>query len=178
MITLNDLGQICQHAHTQTLARFADPLHDAMQEFGIQEPLREAAFIAQIAHESGEFQYVHEIASGVAYEGRRDLGNTHPGDGPRFRGRGLIQVTGRANYADCAAALGLPLLDQPELLEQPVNACRSAGWFWAMHKLNYLADAGDFIGITKRINGGTNGLASREAYYTRAKSVLGITEAA
>lgn len=177
MLTLSQLSLVCQHAHTQTLARFADPLHEAMVEFGITTPLREAAFIAQICQESGEFQYVRELASGNAYEGRKDLGNTQPGDGMRFKGRGLIQVTGRTNYALCGAALGLDLIYHPELLEIPGPACRSAGWFWALHKLNFLADEPDFPGITKRINGGLTHEKEREAYYEKAKRVLGITEA-
>src|SRR5258707_58804 len=116
---------------------FLTPLRDAMREFSIDaSPEREAAFLAQIAHESGELRYVHEIASGEAYEGRHDLGNTEAGDGVRFKGRGLIQVTGRANYAACGLALDLPLLFHPELLESPDNACRSAAWFWDKHGLN------------------------------------------
>lgn len=175
-MTLSDLSTICQHAHTQTLARFEEPLRLAMAEYGIDTPMREAAFIAQVAHESGEFIYVQEIASGAAYEGRKDLGNTEPGDGVRYKGRGLIQVTGRSNYAVCGAALGLPLLAHPELLELPANACRSAGWFWKQHGLNELADVGDIERITHRINGGLNGIASRRAYYAKAKSVLGVKE--
>lgn len=171
-MTLNDLSHICQLAHTQTLARFEEPLRAAMAEFGINTPLRAAAFIAQVAHESAEFRYLRELASGAAYEGRHDLGNTQPGDGERFKGRGLIQITGRANYEACGQALGLALIDHPELLETSENACRSAGWFWAMHKLNALADIPDFQDITRRINGGLNGEASREAYYAKAKAVL------
>lgn len=175
-MTLNELSLICQHAHTQTLARFEEPLRDAMVEFGINTPLREAAFIAQVAHESGEFQYVKELASGAAYEGRAGLGNTQAGDGIRYKGRGLIQITGRANYAACANALSIECLERPELLELPVNACRSAGWFWALHKLNLLADLGDFPRITRSINGGLTHEKEREAYYAKAKRVLGITE--
>lgn len=178
MIALADLSLIFQHAHTQTLQNFCQPLHDAMQEFGIQTPLREAAFLAQIGVETNEFQWLHELASGAAYEGRKDLGNTQLGDGMRFKGRGLIQCTGRANYALCAAALGLPLLDNPGLLEQPVNACRSAGWFWEKHSLSSLADVGNFLEITRRINGQADGpnthLKERLAYYEKAKRVLGI----
>lgn len=90
----------------------------------------------------------------------------------RYKGRGLIQVTGRANYERCGDALNLPLLDQPELLEQPIHACSSAGWFWQSHGLNELADSEKFITITRRINGGTNGLAERLRYYQAAKRVL------
>ena len=155
-------------------AKFLEPLNLAMWEFGIDTPMRQAAFLAQIAHESGSLKYVREIASGDAYEGRRDLGNTEPGDGVRFRGRGLIQITGRTNYRACS--LGLfgdeRLLETPELLEETVAACRSAGWFWKTMNLNALADIGAFRPITKAINGGYNGYDDRLAYYERAKAVL------
>lgn len=176
MILLSHLSLIFQHAHTATLARFVEPLHDAMQEFGIQTPLREAAFLAQIGHESGELQFLHELASGDHYEGRKDLGNLQQGDGVRFKGRGLLQVTGRSNYAAVGAALGLDLLGHPELLEVPVNACRSAGYFWEKHGLNPLADVGAFEQITHRINGGLTHQKERMAYYERAKHVLGIKD--
>lgn len=172
MITLEELHQICPVAGITRLSPFASRLNDAMAEFEINNPEREAAFIAQIAHESGEFRYVKELASGAAYEGRADLGNTEPGDGVRYKGRGLIQITGRANYRDCGDALGLGLVAAPELLEEPENACRSAAWFWKKHGLNELADAGDFVRITKRINGGTNGLEDRRAYWARAQQVI------
>ncbi|MDO8039519.1 glycoside hydrolase family 19 protein [Janthinobacterium sp. SUN137] len=143
-----------------------------MLEFGITTPARQASFLSQVGHESGQLRYVRELASGQAYEGRTDLGNTQRGDGVRFRGRGLLQVTGRANYAACGKALGLDLLAQPELLEQAVNACRSAGWFWQTKGLNALADAGDQVKVTRRINGGTNGLAERQAFFAVAQRVL------
>jgi putative chitinase len=153
-------------------ATFIAPLTAAMAEFGINTPARQASFLSQIGHESGQLQYVRELASGDAYEGRRDLGNTMAGDGRRYRGRGLIQITGRANYAACGAALGLDLLGTPELLEQPMNACRSAAWFWKRSGLNELADAGDQVRVTRRINGGINGLAERLALFEVAKRVL------
>lgn len=151
---------------------FLEPLNMAMSEFDINTPERQSAFLAQVGHESGQLRYVKELASGDSYEGRKDLGNTEPGDGRRYKGRGLIQITGRANYASCGDALGLDLIVEPELLEQPINACRSAGWFWRSHGLNELADAGDFLRITKRINGGTNGLADRQALYAKAQEVF------
>ena len=151
---------------------FLPALNAAMAEFDINTPARQASFLAQLAHESGQLVYVRELASGAAYEGRRDLGNTQPGDGVRFRGRGLIQVTGRSNYAACGKALGLDLLAQPALIEQTVNACRSAGWFWQSRGLNALADAGDQVAVTRRINGGTNGLAERLAFFKVAQRVL------
>ena len=173
MITEDELRKVMPFANKAKIALFVEPLNAAMVEFEISEnSLREAAFVAQLAHESGGFHYVKEIASGEAYEGRKVLGNTEPGDGVRFKGRGLIQITGRANYEKCGEALDAPLLEQPQLLEQPILACRSAAWFWQTHGLNELADKGDFKLITKRINGGYNGYADRVAYYDRAKEVL------
>lgn len=173
MISLEQLKKIMIYAGPRA-GVFHEPLCDAMAEFGIDTPLRQAAFLAQLAHESGSLKYVRELASGEAYEGRRDLGNTEPGDGVRFRGRGLIQITGRTNYRACS--LGLfgdeRLLEQPELLETPVNACRSAAWFWQTMNLNALADIGAFRPITKAINGGFNGYEDRLTYYERAKAVL------
>jgi putative chitinase len=133
-----------------------------------------AAFLGQVLHESGCFRYVHELASGEAYEGRADLGNTQKGDGPRFKGRGLIQVTGRSNYEKVSKALygGQQLLETPDLLATPENAVRSAYWFWDTHNLNELADAGDYEKITRRINAGMNGWAERKMFYDRALKVF------
>ena len=170
-MTLDQLKEIMPYAGKRA-DTFLEPLNAAMDEFEINTPSRQAAFLAQIAHESGSLRYVKEIASGAAYEGRKDLGNTQEGDGMRFKGRGLIQITGRANYAQCGAALDLPLLEQPELLEETENACRSAAWFWQTRGLNELADDGELKLITKRINGGYNGLADRQAYYARARGTL------
>ena len=166
------LLKIMPHAKSR-VQDFLEPLNAAMREFHINTPVRQAAFLAQIAHESGELRYVKEIASGAAYEGRKDLGNTQPGDGMRYKGRGLIQITGRNNYAECGKALGVDLITQPELLETNDLACRSAAWFWASHGLNDLADKGGFERITKRINGGYNGLKERQAYYAKAMLFLG-----
>lgn len=171
LLTANQLKHILPLAGTRA-DTFCAPLNAAMAEFGISTPARQAAFIAQVAHESGQLRYVRELASGAAYEGRADLGNTQPGDGVRFKGRGLLQLTGRANYRACGAALNLDLTSHPELLEQPVPACRSAGWFWKTRGLNELADAGDQVRITRRINGGTNGLAERLAYFDIARKVI------
>lgn len=173
MITVEEMKKIAPFANKAKVELFTPLLNDAMKEFDIDNPMREAAFLAQVAHESGGFHYVKEIASGAAYEGRKDLGNTEPGDGIFYKGRGLIQITGRANYDQCGQALDLPLIEQPELLEQPVNACRSAAWFWKSRGLNDLADKGDFKLITKRINGGLNGYPDRLAYYERAQETLG-----
>lgn len=166
------LLKIMPHAKSR-VQEFLEPLNAAMREFHINTPVRQAAFLAQIAHESGELRYVEEIASGIAYEHRKDLGNTQPGDGMKFKGRGLIQITGRNNYLECGKALGVDLITNPELLEINDLACRSAAWFWASHGLNDLADKGDFERITKRINGGYNGLKERQAYYVKAMLYLG-----
>ena len=169
------LLKIMPHAKSR-VQDFLEPLNAAMREFHINTPVRQAAFLAQIAHESGELRYVKEIASGAAYEGRKDLGNTQSGDGMRYKGRGLIQITGRNNYAECGKAMGVDLITNPELLETNDLACRSAAWFWASRGLNDLSDRGDFERITKRINGGYNGLKERQAYHARAKRALGVVK--
>ena len=161
---------------------FVPGLNAAMSKYAIITRLRIAAFIAQIGHESGQLLYVRELGNDQ-YLSKYDtgtlaarLGNTPQadGDGQKYRGRGLIQVTGRVNYEVCSEALfgDSRLLNTPELLENPVYAALSAGWFWQKAGLNTLADKGDFLTITKRINGGTNGLADRQALYERALKVL------
>ena len=173
MITLDTLQAICPATRNGRLAVFVDPLNAAMSEYSIDwTPVREAAFLAQIAHESGSFNYVRELASGEAYEGRADLGNMAEGDGVRFKGRGLIQITGRANYIACGDALGVDLVDEPSLLERPDLAARSAAWFWDSRGLNGLADQGDFRGITKRINGGYTHYAERVKLWELAQEAL------
>lgn len=171
MLTVDQLKRILPLAGQRAEA-FCQPLNDAMDEFGINTAARQAAFVAQIGHESGQFRYVRELATGAAYEGRADLGNVVTGDGVRYKGRGLIQITGRTNYTACMLALDIDCVEHPELLEQPANACRSAAWFWRTHGLNELADKGDQVRVTKRINGGTNGLADRLALFEVAKGVL------
>jgi len=156
--------------------KWAEPLARACEHYGIETPMQIAAFIAQIGHESGRLRYVRELwgptPAQARYEGRMDLGNSEPGDGSKFRGRGLIQITGRANYLRCANALCLDLIDHPELLEQPEHAAKSAAWFWETHLLNDLADVGDMRRITRMINGGYNGLEERLSFYEKALEVL------
>ena len=148
----------------------------AMDGFKINTPARQAAFLAQVGHESGGLHWVSEIWGPTIaqshYEGRADLGNTEPGDGFKFRGRGLIQTTGRANYQATGDVLGVDLVSNPEQLAEPELAARSAAWFWWAHGLNELADAGDFMLITRKINGGTNGMDDRNALWEAAKAVL------
>jgi putative chitinase len=153
-------------AEAQSLAR---DLGQAMIDFDINTPRRAAMFIAQIAHESGGFIYREELASGGDYEWRRDLGNTQRGDGRRFKGRTYIQITGRTNYATVSRALGVDFMAHPERLAQQKYAARGAAWWWKTHGCNQLADSGDFLAVTRRINGGTNGLADRKRYYRRAR---------
>lgn len=174
MVTTKQLVEIydCTYERANRFCRF---LNEAMERFEINTPERQAAFLAQLGHESGRLRYVEELASGRAYEGRADLGNSEPGDGARYKGRGLIQITGRGNYAKASDALGVDFISDPELLERPDYACLSAGWFWATHGLNELADTGDFRKITRRINGGYNGLADRLALWDEAKIALGVS---
>lgn len=173
MITMDQLRQIMPHAGDK-LGKYIEHLNSAMKEFGISTPKQQAAFLAQLAHESGEFRYTQEIASGHHYEGRPDLGNTEPGDGPRYKGRGLIQLTGRRNYAACGKALGLDLIAHPELLEQPRDACRSAAWFWSSRHLNQLADTDSFAALTRAINGGLTAIDERIKYWLRARTALKV----
>ena len=178
-ITQQQLLQILPNAGS-VAGVYVPVLNAAMVRYQIIGPNRVAAFIAQIGHESGQFRYVRELGNDQ-YLSKYDtgslakrLGNTPEadGDGEKYRGRGLIQITGRANYMVCGEGLGLDLIKQPELLEKPQHACMSAAWFWATKGLNTLADAGQFDKITRRINGGLNGAADRQALYARALKVL------
>lgn len=179
---------------------FVPALNAAMARFKINSPVRMAAFIAQIGHESGQLTRMVEnlnysaerlqavwpkrfnsvLAEQVArkpeqianivYGGR--MGNTLPGDGWKYRGRGLIQLTGANNYRAAGAALGLDLVNHPDLVEQPETAAMVAGWFWQSNGLNELADSGQFAKITRTINGGLTGQAERVALRDLAAKVL------
>ncbi|WP_455928814.1 glycoside hydrolase family 19 protein [Pseudomonas fluorescens] len=174
-ITQQQLLQMLPNAGRQA-GVFVPVLNTAMGRYGIVGTLRVSAFIAQVGHESGQLRYVREIwgptTQQLGYEGRADLGNIVKGDGSKFRGRGLIQITGRANYKVCGDALSLDLIKQPELLELPQHAAMSAAWFWSTRGLNTLSDQKDFAKITRRINGGLTGQAERQALYDRALKVL------
>lgn len=179
IITEAQLAEIVPNAGKKAIEVFLPLLNRYMPEYAIDTPERAAAFIAQIAHESGAFRYTREIwgptEAQKRYEKRADLGNLYPGDGKKFMGRGLIQITGRANVAACSFALtGDPdnFLNSPELLSTPSYATQSACWFWHDRALNKLADEGDFEKITKRINGGLNGLSDRLQYFERAKKIF------
>ena len=175
-ISLSNLKKVLTSAPDARLEKFIKPLQNVAEQFSINTPERFTMFIAQIAHESGEFRYMKEIwgptSTQLKYEGRKDLGNTVEGDGKRFLGRGPIQITGRANYTECGKALGIDLISNPQLLEDPFIGLQSAGWFWSTRNLNDIADKGDFTLVTRRINGGTNGLEDRKKYYERAKVVF------
>lgn len=173
-ITVDQLRTIMPTLAADKAAEYLPMLNAAMAEARINTPRRQAAFLAQIAHESQELTKFEEGSSGAQYEGRRVLGNTQPGDGRRFKGRGPIQLTGRDNYTRAGRALGLDLVGNPGQAAEPSVGFRTAGWFWNDKKLNPLADRGDFRTITLRVNGGLTHLAEREAYYAAAKRALGV----
>jgi putative chitinase len=181
MISKDQLHQCMPNASLENLEKFSGPIGDAMQKYGINTPQRMACFLAQWAHESGELRYTKELASGKAYEGRKDLGNVQPGDGVKFKGRGLPQLTGRVNYQAYSDYLKMPvIMEHPEMLEGPVYASDVAGWFWDTHNLNIFADKMDFLTISKRINGVNkktglpNGMVQRLAYLVLSKKAFGI----
>jgi putative chitinase len=147
-------------------------LPEILEQYGINTRLRVAHFLAQLAHESDHFRTLEEYASGSAYEGRRDLGNTRRGDGRRYKGRGPIQVTGRFNYRKYGQLLGVDLENNPELAATPRIGLLIAAEFWKQNRLNELADDDNGKHITRRINGGYNGLNDRLSKIKRAKNVL------
>ena len=172
-----DLFQAATGCSADLAAKWADPVSAAMDAYGINTVGRTTAFLAQIGHESEGFRYSREIwgptPAQERYEGRVDLGNTQPGDGLRFLGRGLIMITGRDNYEDVTHALNHDFVATPSDLALPQWAALSAGWFWSSHDLNSLADSGEFEEITRRINGGQNGAADRMRLYQLAQATLG-----
>ncbi len=134
--------------------------------------LRLAHFMGQCSHESGGFRFMEEIASGAAYEGRADIGNTQPGDGRRFKGRGPIQLTGRANYRRVGRRIGIDLERHPQIVSHPSIGLLVGCVYWNDRKLNAKADADDLVGLTKAINGGTNGLEDRRRRTAQAKELI------
>lgn len=163
---------IMLNAKQSKIDLFFQLMADRMQAAGIDTPLRMTHFLAQAGHESGDLLYTEEIASGQAYEGRTDLGNTQPGDGQKFKGRGLIQLTGRANYVAYGKTIAKDLTVNGAwtiVATDPALAVDVACWFWNTHKLSALADSDDLETITKRVNGGLNGLQDRADHLERAK---------
>lgn len=184
-LTLEHLEKIFPSTSLGLLEKFYPHLHSYMLQYAIITPSRMSAFLAQIGHESGAFRYTEEIATGKAYEGRADLGNINPGDGVKYKGRGLIQITGRKNYEAISNDTGIDFLSNPSLLMQPDYAVMSACWYWDSRKLNAICDYPDnwtklylgkwrskFEWITIKVNGGVNGYADRLKYYNRALKVL------
>ena len=174
-MTPEHLQRIYRHATPAQIALYHPHLVACLAAHGIDTPLRQCHFLAQVGHESGELRYREEIASGAAYNGRTDLGNTQPGDGPRFKGRGLIQLTGRSNYLAYGQALGRNLTAGQNgacVATDPHLAVDVACWFWETHHLNQWADQDDIITITHRINGGLNGLDNRKRLLALSKQVL------
>jgi putative chitinase len=204
MITLELLKAVCPKTKTSTLEQYIAPLGDVCEYYEIsQTSKRLAAFIAQVAHESGGFNFTKEnlnygakglmttfrkyfpteslakqyernpqMIANKVYANRMGNGDEASGDGWKYRGRGLIQLTGKDNYTRFSTALEVTLDEAVEYMETPAGACASAGWFWDNNQLNKYCDRDDFIGLTKRINGGTNGLADRQHHYDLALSEL------
>jgi putative chitinase len=170
-ISPDALRKVCPNLSQADAARIAAGLGEAFHRYGIDTERRAAMAVAQWAHESDRFKTSQEYASGSAYEGRRDLGNTQGGDGTRFKGRGRIMVTGRTNYAAMGKALGIDLLSQPHLLAESPHSELASGQWWKDHDCNSFCDRDDFVGLTRRINGGVNGLADRQALYAVARKV-------
>ena len=166
---------IMAHGKKQTLGAYLPLFQSRLPAYQIMSPLRTAHFLAQVGHESLSLTYTEELASGDAYEGRKDLGNTQKGDGRRFKGRGFIQLTGRNNYQAYSndAGLNLMLKGNESLISKSPHALEVSLWFWKKRNLNMRADADDLRGITKIVNGGYNGLSDRESYLKRAKFFLG-----
>lgn len=192
MITEGEFLAIMPSA-LQRVGDFLDALNDAMHEGEIDTPARMSAFLAQLAHESGEFRYMQELADGSAYDARADLGNTRAeairiaeshGSSPGrwWKGHGPMQITGYDNHRDCSEALyGDPmvLLHEPLKLTRPTDGCRAAAWYWNTRGLSLWADKNTedaFRAITRRINGGLNGYHDRKRYWDRARSVLGAED--
>lgn len=173
-LTYEQLQNIYPGSTEENRLKYYPHLHCFLIQYKIDTPERLAAFLAQIGHESGQLRYVEEIASGAAYEGRKDLGNVKKGDGKNYKGRGLIQITGRSNYKQISDAWGIDFISCPNLLKEPEFAVRSACWWWDSRGLNKYAtlNEADFRKITRIINGGYNGYADRKRLWERAKAVL------
>jgi putative chitinase len=153
-------------------AEAGEVLASTLDEYAINTRLRIAHFLGQICHESAGFRTTEEFATGDAYEGRKDLGNTQAGDGRRYKGRGLLQLTGRANYREYGKALKIDLENNPARAAEPALSLRIACEYWKRRNLNAACDRDDLISVTRLINGGTNGLEDRRLYTSRAKAAI------
>jgi putative chitinase len=170
-IDADALRHVCPNLSADRAKVIARGLGEAFHKYDINTSKRAAMAVAQFAHESDRFRTSEEYASGSAYEGRKDLGNTHSGDGRRYKGRGRIMVTGRTNYTAVHNAQHLDCVNRPALLAKSPNSELASAWWWSSHGCNGFADRNDFVGLTKRINGGTNGLADRQSLYAKAVQV-------
>lgn len=172
MITEQQLKLIYPFSTSENRLKYLPHLNQYMKEYEITTLIRIWSYLSQIGHESGQLRYSEEIASGKAYEGRKDLGNTEIGDGIKFKGRGSIQITGRFNYEKLTNYFGVDFIQEPELLKTPEWAIKSSLWFWKIKGLNEIADTGDFEKLTRRINGGLNGLKDRLEIFERCKKYI------
>lgn len=170
-ITKDDLKTLAPTGAAAILQTLPAALNTYLPQYGIDTPLRVVHFLAQAAHESDGFRTLTEYASGKAYEGRKDLGNVVAGDGVRFKGRGIFQLTGRANYKAYGRKIGLDLIKEPTLASNPEVSVRIACEYWKAKGLNAWADRDDVVEITRRINGGRNGLSQRRTYLAKAKKI-------
>lgn len=168
-------GRLAQR-QAAIIAAVGEVLRPTLEGYDIATRLRIAHFLGQTCHESAGFRTTEEFASGEAYEGRKDLGNTHTGDGPRYKGRGLLQLTGRVNYQKYGKALGVDLEGDPGLAAEPALSLRIACEYWKRRKINEACDRDDLIQVTKLVNGGLNGLEDRRAYTSKAKAALARIE--
>lgn len=166
------LRTIAPKGKSSIISGLAAAMPRVIEEAALGSPRRQAHFLAQIAHESDGFRTAVEYANGAAYEGREDLGNIHAGDGRRYKGRGLVQLTGRANYAEFGRELGVDLVGNPDLAAKFPYAALTAALYWRKRTINGYADADDLRAVTRKINGGYNGLAQRAAYLKAAKRAL------
>lgn len=207
-LIVNDsqLKEMMPHAKKEDIDFYLDALNRQLNIYKINTPLRQAHFLAQIAHESGAFRYKSEnlnysakalrtvfgkyfksdelaqecarkpeVIANYVYANRMGNKDTNSGDGWKYRGRGLIQLTGQDNYHQCSQFLNKDLINEPDLLTQdPDIAVAAACWYWDKHKLNNYADQDDLKTITKKINGGFNGLEDRNNYLNKAKKIFNI----
>lgn len=168
------LRRVAPSGCPEIIAGVASSMPAVINRAQLATPILQAHFLAQCAHESDGFKTLREYASGKEYEGRRDLGNIYPGDGVRYKGRGLIELTGRANYGAVSRFYGVDFVSHPELLETFPYASYSAAFFWTTHGCNAPASRDDIEAVTRIVNGGYNGLSSRRVYLGRAKFALGV----
>lgn len=173
-LTAEQLKYVMKGCKESGIIKYLGPINLAMKKYEVDTYLRVCHFLAQVGHESGSLRFSHELASGRMYEGRKDLGNIFPGDGMRFKGQGLIQLTGRLNITSFGNYIGIDFTkENPSRIgDEPELSAEAAGWFWLTRKLNKWADKDDIRGVTLRVNGGYNGLTERIAYLKRAKEIL------